>query len=316
MQEAFRDWILAADPTGFWVLIAVAGVLTAFAWFGAVSCYRRARLIKDTPTARIRSAPQGHVEITGHAQPHEGRVLSAPLSKKPCVWYRYEIRKKVSQPSVGPKGLKVRHSWKRIEGEASTLPFIVDDGTGTCVVHPNGADTMVDTEDTWYGSSHYPTSGPRGTWMDHFGRYRYHEERIEPESALYAMGWFKTIGASGDTDLREEIRDGLSALKRDQEQLLARFDHDRDGDISMPEWERARAAVREETILARAKRAATQSNVHTLGQAPERRFPFLLATKSQHHLAREQKFQGLALATLFVASGGFSLSALLVRFGS
>lgn len=316
MQEAFRDWIFATDPGDFWLLVAGAAVFAGFGWVSALACYRRARLIQDTPTARIRSAPQGHIEITGRAEPHQGKLLNAPLTGKPCLWYRYEICKKTTQPGLGTKGFGVRNRWKRIEGGASTLPFVVDDGTGTCVVHPEGAKTIVDSKDTWYGSTRHPTGAPRGTWLGQLGRYKYHEERIEPASPLYAMGWFKTIGAAGETELGEEIRDELSTLKRDQGRLLGRFDDDQDGEISMAEWERARATVREETILERAKRAATQSSVHTLARAPERRFPFLLATKSQHRLAREQRLQALGLAALFVAGTGFSLSALLTRFGS
>lgn len=316
MQDAFRNWVFATDPGDFWLLVVGAVAFAGFGWFSALACYRRARLIEDTPTARIRSAPQGYVEITGQAEPHEGKLLSAPLSGRPCVWYSYEICKKTRQPGVGTKGFGVRHSWKRVEGEASTQPFVVDDGTGTCLVHPEGAKTIVASKETWYGSSRHPSGGPAGTWTDRLGRYRYHEERIEPASPLYAMGWFKTIGAAGDARLDEETRDQLSALKQDKAGLLARFDDDRDGQISMAEWERARAAVREETILDRAKRAATQASVHTLARAPERRFPFLLATKSQHRLAREQRFQALGLAALFVVGTGFSLSALLTRFAA
>jgi hypothetical protein len=316
MQDAFRNWIFATDTGDFWLLVAGAVAFAGFGCFSALACYRRARLIEDTPTARIRSAPQGYVEVTGQAEPLEGALLRAPLTGTPCVWYRYEICKKTRRPGVGTKGFAVRHTWKRVEGEASTESFVVDDGTGTCVVHPEGAKTIVSSKDTWYGSSRHPSGGPRGSWTDHLGSYKYHEERIEPASPLYAMGWFKTIGAAGEAGLDEEIRDELAALKQDKAGLLARFDDNRDGEISMTEWERARAAVREQTILDRAKRDATQSSVHTLARTPERRFPFLLATKPQHRLAREQRLQALGLAALFVIGTGFSLSALLTRFGS
>ncbi len=311
MQDAFRNWIFATDVGDFWLLVLGAVAFAGFGWWSALACYRHARLIEDTPTARIRSAPQGHVEVTGRAKTYEGKLLTSPLTSTPCLWYRYEILKKSSGPSVG-----YRHRWKRVEGEASTRPFVVDDGTGTCVVHPEGAKTIVGSKDTWYGSSRRPTSGPSESLLNKLGKYKYYEERIEPESNLYAMGWFKTIGASGEAALGEEVRDELAALKRDKTRLLARFDDDRDGEISMAEWARARSAIRDETIAERARRDATESAVHTLARAPERRLPFLLATKSQHALARGQRWQAFGSAVVFVLGTSFSLSALLTRFGS
>jgi hypothetical protein len=63
-----------------------------YAW----RCFRRARALADTDTARIRSAPQGYVELKGRAGLMDGDPIIAPLSGLPCCWYRYRIERKTS----------------------------------------------------------------------------------------------------------------------------------------------------------------------------------------------------------------------------
>ena len=57
----------------------------------AYATLARKRLIEDTPTSRIRSAPQGFVELAGVAGVFEGEPIIAPLTQRPCCWYRYRF---------------------------------------------------------------------------------------------------------------------------------------------------------------------------------------------------------------------------------
>src|SRR5579872_1759103 len=72
----------------------VAGVLGAVALFALRGFFvrlRRDRLVADTPLVRIRSAAQGYVKVTGRAAPAGAAPTAAPLTSRPCVWWRYEI---------------------------------------------------------------------------------------------------------------------------------------------------------------------------------------------------------------------------------
>jgi hypothetical protein len=54
---------------------------------------RRRRVMEDMPTARIRSAAQGYVELIGRALPPDAPLFS-PITRTPCCWYRYKIEKR------------------------------------------------------------------------------------------------------------------------------------------------------------------------------------------------------------------------------
>lgn len=53
-------------------------------WFSSL---RRIRRLRDTPTARIRSAAQGIVELVGRVRPLPGEYLVSPMTGQPAVWW-------------------------------------------------------------------------------------------------------------------------------------------------------------------------------------------------------------------------------------
>ncbi len=82
----------AAKPSPPYPVIAlVAAALAVLALWRFFVRLRRDRLVADTPAARIRSAAQGYVKVTGRAQPAGPAPTAAPLSSRPCVWWAYEI---------------------------------------------------------------------------------------------------------------------------------------------------------------------------------------------------------------------------------
>jgi hypothetical protein len=122
----------------------LAAGLTFFSW---MSCYRRLRAIADTPSSRIDSAAQGYVELIGTLRAVPGFPLHSPPSGEPCVWYQY---------------------WERIytgirwEGGAgkSEVPFMIEDGSGVCLVMPRGAEMNgIDPKSRQKGNTKSPTKG-------------------------------------------------------------------------------------------------------------------------------------------------------------
>jgi len=70
------------DPSRVWMLLGFLAVTALVAFYLSFRYWYRARLIEDVPTARIRSAPQGYVELEGTGQPLETAPLISASSTR------------------------------------------------------------------------------------------------------------------------------------------------------------------------------------------------------------------------------------------
>ena len=305
------DWIAAArnmPSDDFWI---VTGIAIAIALVGALFAFfrfKRSRLIEDLPTSRIRSAAQGHVELEGTAQLLPGEPILAPLSNRICAWWKYSIEKRESTYSNGRKQTR----WRTIESGTSDEMFELTDDTGACVIDPEGASVIPNKKISWYGHSHRPARAPNKTQWFGFGRYRYKEERIEPGSEIYALGWFRTDGGvAHEFDEKSEVRDLLSEWKQDKQKMLKEFDADGDGMVDMEEWEAARKAAIE-AVRAQQLERATDPDIHVMCKPP-RRLSFILSTVSQHDLIKRSRWQAVAGLIGFFAGGSVAIWMLTAR---
>jgi hypothetical protein len=261
---------------------------------------RRARAIEDTPTAKVASAPQGAVELAGQAVPVEKKTAVCPLTGASCLWYffkveRYENRGKSS-------------SWVTISSGRCSDVFGLEDRTGMALVAPFGAEVTPHHTRQWRGSSPMPAAGPdSGEFFSGFGSYRYTEELILPGDFVYVLGWFETIhGASAAvSDLNEKLR----ALKQNPRELLARFDTNKDGEISVEEWDAARAIVADE-LRRVAMNLPLVADVHTVVSPQDSDLPFLISTVSQEELAKRYKRRAALGLAGFLGFGGAAVWAL------
>lgn len=254
---------------------------------------RKARIIEDTPTSKVRSAPQGYAELTGISKVGEEGPLNGPLTARECVWYDYRIERYRSS------GKSSR--WETVESGRSERLFALEDATGRCHIDPRHADVSTAVRDRWYGDTRHPTSAaPDSMLRQLFGaRYRYTEQRIHSDSPLYAIGLFQTIRAPAtDVQVRERMAALLSAWKQDQDRLIARFDRNGDGEIDQREWEAAR---REASREARYSVLAKEDDppVHILGRPPGRR-PYLITTTDPEQLTGRYRRRALLMALLFL----------------
>jgi hypothetical protein len=317
-----RETVIAATPGEFWSALALLIALALLAFYGLFRCHTRARLIEDTPTSRIRSAAQGYVELNGLAEPLPGTPVVAPLSQLPCVWYRYRIEEHQSHGhSFGTR--RRRDRWRTVEKGTSDALFRLSDATGECVVDPEGAEVTPAVHQTWYGNERYPGGAPLasrdGGWMARlgvgvsfgFGRYRYTEQRILPATALYAIGQFRTLGTGGG-DRDAEVGAVLRDWKRDQAELLARFDRDGDGRIDLQEWDAARQAA-EAAVDASLRTRQQALPVNVLADPGIARRPFILSVESQRDLARRLRLLAGAALVGFLGGGAATVWALGVR---
>jgi len=253
----------------------------------------RYRLIIDTPTALIRSAPQGYVELIGQVIAGEDGMLSSPLSGRPCVWYRIRIDR--YQSNRNNKG----GSWRPVKRETSASWFQIDDGSGVCLVDPEGASVSTRHKKIWYGQSELPATLAGRVPFKRYaanilgtgGRYRYSEELIFQYESLYALGRFRSLGGGRDRlDLKTASADILRQWKSDQAALIGRFDTDGDGKIDQQEWQQARSLAHKEA-LEQQRQLDEMPTMHLICDPQTPGQPFILSTHDEKKLIRRFRWQ-------------------------
>lgn len=302
----YSGFVHAARSDHFWIGFSMAAFFALASLLGLFRSLMRMRLIADTPVSLIRSATQGYVELQGITRMMEGEPIISPLSGEWCVWYRYTVEEKTGS----------KNEWKTIERNVSTAIFHLDDGTGRCIVDPEGAEVVTTTTRHWRGNSRRPGAGPRdeGFWarLVRSDRYRYTESLIKEEAPLYVMGALKAL-ASGDPGTTDDaIRQIIRRWKQDPIALRKRFDTNRDGLISTEEWEPALKLAEQEAML-NWHQTAAEADVNLIRKPTDGR-PFLMSTQPEHKLHRHFQRQALFAAALFLLFGAAAAWSLYLRF--
>jgi len=274
--------------------------------FGLYSFFRRwrqQRLLEDTPQARIRSAAQGYVKLSGYARPLSGKTLQAPLSGRACVWWKYTVGSREAGPG----------RWCPSEWDTSTEPFLLADQADHCLVDPQGADIEPSDRRVWYGES------PRMPTFSIFGfsplasnrTNRYTEAVILADAQLSVLGELRTDPGSVAHSLDDEAAARLSEWKADQKTLLARFDRNHDGRIDQDEWQQARLAARAE-VQQQQLRQPPEARLNVIRQPSEGR-PYLIAALPCAQLVRKEgrrALGGLALTLLCLLAACYAMAHL------
>lgn len=154
--------------------------------------YRRYRMIADNATSKIRSAPQGYVELKGVAAGDPNyEYANAPFSHRPCLWYEVKTyEKKISEDSEGNE----KTEWDLIYTNSSSTPYRLVDDTGSCLLYPEGADITPTNKLSVY-SAYSSVSAEEilsGRTVGDYDKYRFVESVITADAPLYALGQFET----------------------------------------------------------------------------------------------------------------------------
>jgi hypothetical protein len=281
---------LQHNPEGVALLLAVAAI-------GAVQFFRlqrRRRLMEDMPTARIRSAAQGYVELIGQALPPDV-PLHAPLTGALCAWYRFRVERR--------KGEGGNSGWEVEQQGVSDAQFWLDDGSGRCIVDPDGAEVRARDKRTWVGATpQFVPESPGAVLWSGDADHRYTEELILPGDKLYALGQFESLDPL-QTSPQDDVRERVIALKTDPRQRAA-FDANRDGELDAAEFAQLRAAAQLQVEQARREQAA-RPQTHVLRKPTGRRI-FLLSTQPPDGLSGTLRWQAWA----WLAAGLIALSLL------
>ncbi len=277
------------------LVLVVAGVALYF-FYLIWRNFNRARAIDDTPTARVRSAPQGYVELQGEARSLPDQTVIAPLTSTVCVWYRFKIEHQKHNSRSGSY-------WSEVESGHSETPFVLFDATGECLVDPRQAEVTPVVKKVWYGKRKWPGGRDRRGFLGPLlgTRYRYTEERIDAGD-VYVLGWFDTL-RSTDQSVGEELALVLRKWKRNQPELLGRFDKNSDGHIDANEWRNARQTAHRQVLEARAARSA-QPAINIVRASGHDSYPFLISARPQWLLSdRYRRHAWLALIGSVAAAG-------------
>lgn len=275
-------------------LACAVGATTGGAWW----CLRRlgeARHLLDTPTSKIRSAAQGYAEFYGVLREQANTAIVAPLTGKPCLWWRFRIEEYQASGKS--------HSWRLVESGSSEGWLLLDDGTGSCLIDPRGAQVRPVTREVWRGNLRHPRGPAKSGWAALFSagkRYRYSEERLHAGQPLYAIGDFRSSGGGRQgLDVGAAQSAVIREWKGDFSGLLQRFDSDRNGLLDEQEWNRMRLAAQLEAED-RHRQHSLQPAQHHMGR-PREAQPFILSSVGEDELARHFYWQAAGGAVLCLA---------------
>lgn len=312
MIEDFSRVILQLPKNEFWLLFAMACALAAACFYFAFRYFWRYRMMQDMPTALLRSAAQGYNEFKGKASLLPGEPIIAPLTKLSCVWYEYTVEEKQSHHVRG----RSRTSWRVYETGVSDGVFALLGETGKAIVDPDDAEVVHSISDSWYGSTPYPSAGPRGfssTSVPFGKRYRYSEKRIHEDDFLYVLGHFSTFREIELPSEDESLAILLRSWKNNPEELLRRFDENKDSQLDPAEWQKAVWLAKK--LLAESAPLDVENQIDNMIKNPtDSRKPFLISTQEESLLVRNFQYKSWVALFLFFALGTLTVWAFNIRF--
>ena len=257
--------------TSWLICLSLMVIISLFAW---MSMLRRRRAITDTPISRIASAAQGYVGLLGTGRQLEGTPMRSHLTQRPCLWYRWEVKKKSGK------------KWIMVDSGESEFSFLIDDGSGHCAVDVEGAEILTRHKKTW-----------------RHGDYHYTEWELSTNDRIHAIGEFKTLsGGSVELDAPHDLKELLAEWKKDRAALLKRFDLDGNGEINEKEWELARQAARRE-VSKMHQEVRNAPDIHMM-ICPGNGRHYLLSNIDPNKLARRYLWWAIFHVTIFLAALG------------
>jgi hypothetical protein len=255
---------------GMFICVALIAPLSLFAW---ISAYHRTRAVDDTPTSKIASAAQGYAELIGAGKPFGGAPLMSPCSHLPCLWFRYTIERENSE-----------NKWVQEAKGESDASFLLDDGSGECVVDPDGAEMLVTKKESWIQD-----------------KRRYTEWLLIERQTIYVLGQFATRGSVDlDLSVAEDVKQLLAEWKTRPEELMRRFDLDKNGQLDLKEWELARAQARRE-VAANHRELRAGSELHVMHLPADGRL-YLISDLDPTGLARKYRWWSWVHLAIFFAA--------------
>jgi hypothetical protein len=263
--------------------IAVLSLGGLIAWLAALKRYR---VIADTPTAVLRSAAQGYVELLGTCRAVSDAELLRYGKAPPCLWYLATIIE---------QNRSFRKTRTTTRYERSDDTFLIEDGTGECAIDPEHAEVLSSHQTSWRNGNTY-----------------YKVRYLLPGDQLYAIGDLRTLrAADGTLNRRADVSALLRQWKTDRAALAQRFDTDGDGEIDLQEWQGAVSAAGRE-VDTKHREMRLQPGLHLM-RAPDDGRPFLLSNRDPDELRQRYRWRAWFHLSVFVAVSVWGMTLLLGR---
>jgi hypothetical protein len=290
MFSWLENEIISMPATEYLVAYGVLLLGLVFLLYYSFGAFKRYRFVDGTATSKIRSAAQGHVELKGLGEFMLNDTIYSPFSGSRCVWYHCSIDKK--------KRSGKRTTWTNISDECSGHLFRLVDDTGECIIDPDHAHVIPESDLTWYGNSAATrTQAPKKNRLKSIslGRYRFRERLIRPATPLYALGWFHTLYSDPSAEfIASKVEDLVKQWKLQPHRYLQAFDFDQNGRIQKGEWKAIRAAARKQVM---AKINSQKNEHHLLSRPQEKRQPYILSALDEEQLVARKKLKAYASVT-------------------
>ncbi len=243
----------AANAINNFTIYCVIGLGAGIYWFVAgFRELKQKRTIQDIPTSKIATGAVGtNVEIKGQVICDEEKVIPAPISETPSVFYSIEIQKLVRN--------KNSSYWKSIDRFYSDKGFFVDDGSGAdALVYIEGATVKRKGKPAEFqlASNNFNTMPPllsqaltknaaklkrfklKSTSWLFSDKYRFLEWYFKPSDSIYVLG-FAESGLKVPKRRKLKFKTFLKAKKlvASDPKLKKRFDSNKDGVLTPEELE-------------------------------------------------------------------------------
>jgi hypothetical protein len=119
-----------------WILFGLLAFVAAglFAYLGTKQRGEFDRIKTYVPVDTIKTIPQ-EIPVIIRGKVIAETPLTAPLSQKPCIFYRYELQKQETvQEGTGTKTV-----WKTVSTDEQRIPFYLKDNSGQILIKPDGS---------------------------------------------------------------------------------------------------------------------------------------------------------------------------------
>jgi hypothetical protein len=193
---------------------------------------KRKRIIENCPTSNVHTMPMGEVEVNGIAE--QRYALRSPHSHTKCVYYSYKTYYR--NTVTGSGGKRTLREW----GTSGRVPFYLKGEKGRVLVDPEGAILRL-------GYSRREDGTPWNILTSTHNDWETEETVIPVGRRLFITGFARRVHMS--TKIKHETYvEKLRALKTDRHRLM-QYDSDMDGKLDPEEWDRARKAMEDETLM-------------------------------------------------------------------
>ncbi|WP_340101804.1 GIDE domain-containing protein [Salinibaculum salinum] len=98
--------------------------------YDGFTTWQLARLIQDTPTAKVRSMAVGRTELEGVVREHDG-TIDVPHTDEPCVYISWDAERRERHTDEDGD---VHYTWETVADGTEALWFDLEDDTGRVLV--------------------------------------------------------------------------------------------------------------------------------------------------------------------------------------